>query len=368
MSANDTIAASIEHHLRRDHPAHRLPALRDAHPKHHGCLRAEFIVEGDNPELAPFRHGIFARPGHTYPCWVRFSNALKERHDLAPDARGMAVKLMDVEMSASGTQDFLMVSHHSFFARDAEEFVDFPATVFDTKFKTRAWLRVIGFFINLKRRRLRLRGLVALFRSLKPTWNPLAMKYSSQVPYKLGPEKLMKYSVRPHEKRPWWRVIWIWIKALAYLVVSNAGGMTKSHNMLREALIHRLERGNASFDFCIQARNVPVDASEKARIENDAVASWEERDFPPRKVAEIRVLRLEDDFQADVMMAIGQHLSFTPWHHVPDHEPVGSINEARRVVYERISHLRHELNRKLRREPRSHETAAAYLASLHAPP
>ena len=369
MSAPNTIATSIEHHLRRDHPPHRRPALRDAHPKHHGCVRAELIVERDhNPELARFRHGVFAQPGHTYPCWVRFSNALKERHDLAPDARGMAVKLMNVKASASGTQDFLMVSHHSFFARDAEEFVDFPATVFDTKFKARAWMRVIGFFINLRRRRLHLRGLIALFSSLKPTWNPLAMKYSSQVPYKLGPAQLMKYSVRPHEKRPLQRVLGIWLRALAYLVVSNFGGMKKSHNMLREALLDRLHRADASFDFCVQVRDIPVDALEKDRIENDAVVRWDEHEFPLRKVAEIRVLRLEDDFDEDVMMAIGQHLSFTPWHNVPDHEPVGSINAARRIVYERISTLRHELNRKRRREPLAHETAATYLASLDAEP
>ena len=98
--------------------------------------------------------------------------------------------------------------------------------------------------------------------------------------------------------------------------MSNFGGMKKSHNMLREALIDRLHRADASFDFCVQVRDIP-DASEKDRIENDAVASWDERDFPPTKVAEIRVLRLEDDFDADVMMAIGQHLSFTPWHNVP---------------------------------------------------
>jgi hypothetical protein len=363
MSAIDTIAASIEHHQRGHHPPHRLPALRDAHPKHHGCVRAEFIVEGDNPEQADLRHGVFAHPGRTYHCWVRFSNALKERHDLAPDARGMAVKLMDVDTSASGTQDFLMVSHHSFFARDAEEFVDFPAVVADVNFRMRAWLRVIGFFIN-PRRRLRLRGLVALFRSLKPTWSPLAMKYSSQVPYKLGPSKLMKYSVRPHDKRPWLRVAGIWLRALWYLVASNFSRMPSSHDMLREALISRLKEGDATFDFCVQIRDVPVQASEKARIENDAVAGWDERDFPPRKVAEIRVLRLDADFDAEVMMAVGQHLSFTPWHHVPDHEPVGSINQARRVVYERISRLRHELNGRLRREPQAHETAAAYLASL----
>jgi hypothetical protein len=362
MSAIDNIAASLAHHVRQDHPPHKRPALRDAHPKHHGCVLAEFIVEPRSPSLDPFRRGVFAGPGRTYPAWVRFSNALKTRHDLAPDARGMAVKLMDVEDSASGTQDFLMVSHHSFFARHAEEFLDFPATVSDVAFKARAWVRVIGFFVNPRRLRLRLRGLVALLRSLKPTWNPLAMEYASQVPYKLGPAKWMKYSVRPREPRPMWRRIAIWVRALTYLVASNFGRMQKSHDMLREALLGRLRKGDAWFDFYVQVRDVPVDPREREQVENDAVAGWSER-TSARKVAEIRILALTNDFNEGEMMSLGS-TSRTPWHHVPDHEPVGSINAARKVAYERISALRHELNRKRRREPRAGETAKAYLASL----
>jgi Catalase len=367
MSAIDTIAASIEHHVRQHHPPHKLPALRDAHPKHHGCVRAEFIVAPHSPELELFRHGVFARPGHTYHAWVRFSNALKERHDLAPDARGMAVKLMAVEESASGTQDFLMVSHHVFFARHAEEFIDFPATVSDVTFKIRAWVRIFGFFINPRRLRLRLRGLFALLRSLKPTWSPLAMEYASQVPYKLGPGKWMKYSVRPHEPRPWWRRLAIRARALTYLVVSNFGGMKKSHNLLREALMRRLRDGDARFDFCVQVRDVPRDPRERERIENDAVMRWSEWEFPRHKIAEIRILRLPENHNVPVMMSLGQHLSYTPWHNVPDHEPVGSINAARKVAYERISALRHELNRKQRREPLAAETPEEYVASLEWP-
>jgi hypothetical protein len=37
------------------------------------------------------------------------------------------------------------------------------------------------------------------------------------------------------------------------------------------------------------------------------------------------------------------HLSFTPWHALPEHKPLGSINRLRKVVYERISNTRHQL-------------------------
>src|SRR5262249_48761244 len=37
-------------------------------------------------------------------------------------------------------------------------------------------------------------------------------------------------------------------------------------------------------------------------------------------------------------------LSFTPWHALPQHRPLGAVNRMRRVAYEAISKLRHELN------------------------
>jgi hypothetical protein len=49
---------------------------------------------------------------------------------------------------------------------------------------------------------------------------------------------------------------------------------------------------------------------------------------------------------------------------LPAHEPLGSINAARRVVYERISAVRHGLNKRQKREPRPGETAAGYLAEI----
>jgi hypothetical protein len=367
MSAiDDTLAASIAHHVRQHHPPHRRPAVRDAHPKHHGCVRGRFVVASEDALPAAFRHGVFAHPGRAYPAWVRFSNALKDRHDLAPDARGMAVKLMGVEQSPSGTQDFLMVSHDVFFVRDADEFLDFPATVSEEAFGMRTWLRIAGFFVGLRPPRFRFRGAVALARSLKPAWNPLAMAYFSQTPYRLGQDRLMKYGVRPLEPRPLWRRLAIRLRAIWYALASRVFPMESARNMLRHALARRLASAGASFDFCVQVRETPADRAARDPIEDDALTSWSARAFPMRTVAVLHIDALPPDFDETTMLTFAEHLSFTPWHHAPDHEPVGSINRARRVVYERISTLRHELNGLLRREPRADETPAEYLAAIGA--
>jgi hypothetical protein len=47
-------------------------------------------------------------------------------------------------------------------------------------------------------------------------------------------------------------------------------------------------------------------------------------------------MRQRDDF--------GERLSFTPWHALPQHRPLGAINRIRRVVHDTISNLRSELN------------------------
>src|SRR4051812_29033259 len=68
------------------------PVRRDQHPKHHGCVRAEFRVDNNLPE--PLRHGLF-QPGAKYDALIRFSNG-KGDDDRKGDAHGMAVKLLGV--------------------------------------------------------------------------------------------------------------------------------------------------------------------------------------------------------------------------------------------------------------------------------
>ena len=63
--------------------------------KAHGCVKAEFKVRADlDPTL---RRGVFAEPGKSWNAWVRFSNGnAYPQFDSKNDARGMAIKLLDV--------------------------------------------------------------------------------------------------------------------------------------------------------------------------------------------------------------------------------------------------------------------------------
>ncbi|HCL15104.1 MAG TPA: catalase, partial [Pseudomonas sp.] len=95
--------------------------LRDAHAKAHGCVRAEVSERADlQPAL---RQGVFSEPGKTWQAWVRLSNGnAYPQFDRIRDARGMAIKLLDVpgekltrDPRHAGEQDFVMFNHPVFF-------------------------------------------------------------------------------------------------------------------------------------------------------------------------------------------------------------------------------------------------------------
>jgi hypothetical protein len=76
-----------------DLPKRQTFATRDVHRKTHGCLAGTFKVRDDlEPDLAK---GLFGTAGATYDAVIRFSSGNpKGLKDYAPDARGMAVKLL----------------------------------------------------------------------------------------------------------------------------------------------------------------------------------------------------------------------------------------------------------------------------------
>jgi hypothetical protein len=60
---------------------------------------------------------------------------------------------------------------------------------------------------------------------------------------------------------------------------------------------------------------------------------------------------MQQDCDSKQQAIYGDNLSFTPWHALPEHRPLGGINRARKVIYEAISKRRHEHNREPRTEP-----------------
>jgi hypothetical protein len=74
-----------------------------------------------------------------------------------------------------------------------------------------------------------------------------------------------------------------------------------------------------------------------------------EPNAPLQKVATIRIPRQVLD--TPEQNAFDEALSFTPWHSLPEHQPLGSINRARKAVYQATSEQRHQEMRVAMEEP-----------------
>jgi len=317
------IAQVIEKSIREQYTAGN--ALRDAHPKAHGCVRAEFHVSKNIP--AQFAKGVFI-PDQSYQAWIRFSNASNDASsaDIDKDARGIAIKLLGVsgtkilesEKQAT-TQDFIMINHPVFFANDAKRYLSF---INDVNSHNMIRKLHIPFALGFKG------TMNALGARNSQIANPLYARYWSMVPYQLGlgnDRQAVKYSVR------------------ACSVTANNLPKNPSHDFLREALKNTLQQTDACMEFLIQPRT-----SNKMLVE-DSMTEWDEKAAPFYQVATIHIAK--QNFDTPEQNKFCENLSFTPWHALPAHKPLGAVNRMRKVIYENISRVRHDMNSVPRQEP-----------------
>ena len=176
-------------------------AERAGNTKTYGVVRATFQVL---PDLPPqFAAGIFAQPT-SFPAWIRFAGPgpasppdVRDSGILSIGIKLMGVpgrKLLDDEQA---TQDFTGISSPTFTT---------PNVVENLKLQRQIYARTpIFYFINPLDSHfldLFMQGIYARMNS-----SPLESRYWSCVPYLLGEERAMKYSIRPRSnsrtKIPW---------------------------------------------------------------------------------------------------------------------------------------------------------------------
>jgi Catalase len=323
MRIADELSAVIEDSVRKQYSPGS--ARRDAHPKAHGCVRAELHVLETIPDA--LAKGMFI-PGKSYEAWIRFSNGSSDptRADAKRDARGMAIKVLGVQgrkllqdEEGATTQDFIMINHPVFFATDPARYLEFMRDADSDSFFRKL---LIPFDLGAKG------TLIALETRSTRISNPLQTRYWSMVPYQLGvgPDRqAVKYSVR------------------ACTSAIDRARNEPGHDFLRDALRASLRSGDACMEFLVQPRTSKSMDVEDSRIE------WKERQAPFYSVATIRIPRQE--FDTPEQNEFCENLSFTPWHALPEHKPLGVTNRLRKVIYDHISRVRHEMNKTNRREP-----------------
>ena len=280
------------------------------------CDRAQFeifdVTVGRAPDLAArLARGIFAKPGK-YPAVVRFANADSNiNSDFKPDVRSLSfsVDLAQMADERYPRQDFSMQNASTLPINDS------PAFVATIKVLT-ASNPVAGLWSLPFKDKLRVVRTLALAehqarQKIRPYQQ---LRYWSTVPFRHGPDDVVKFSAVPSPDNP-----------ARLLQKSNPKGLQD------ELVRHVREDGQMSwFDFAIQFLDTgKMTYWGKTRdpdfwTENASV-DWSESEAPFHRVARLTLIK---DSQLSLEASEAMYFDVTG-NSTPDSRPVGSINRAR---------------------------------------
>lgn len=287
------------------------PVRRPVFLRLQGVAHGRFEVVQDLPE--DLRVGLFSKPGR-YPAWVRFSCDIPDGKPDFKETLGLGLKLFDVPGRKclppdedAPTLDFLLQNHPVFFVKNARDmcaaFQDFNG-----------WLKEHPETAQV------------LDDMRKVVSTVLGSELWSVIPYRFGETRYCKYKIVPE-----------------HIPVGDEPDYDNP-DYLRDDLRQRLANGEARLRFMVQVctsiENMPLD---------DAMGLWDEELSPPIHVATLILPR--QDIDARNQSRYGETLAFNPWRTLKEHEPVGSIAEARKVIYKISADIRRNYNGQVLGEP-----------------
>ncbi len=250
--------------------------LRGTHAKG-VCVAGEFEVSDlsqlPSSTASRLRKGIFSNPGR-YTAQLRFANAEgKILPDSEPDVRAVSFSIKVPSANEQGLMDFAMNTAPTFPINDAKVFADLMTVAEKGLIKG-------GFLIGIS-------GIMAVKNAMslggaqkKPASEPFQkMRYWSTVPFALGADEAVKYSLKPCEQ-------------------NSAQALKHDPNALSLELLRHVSNDSPScFDFQVQ----PLEAAKmkdpkgKARSEQDwvenATLEWPESQAPFYTVGRIHLRR-----------------------------------------------------------------------------
>lgn len=304
------ILQAIEQSLKKDYGQAR-PGRR-FHAKSLGLVDAVFEVA---PDLPPeLQIGLLARP-RRFAALVRFSNAASTvGADAEKSIKGMAIKILeapasDFEADPYGTtQDLVLITSTVFF----------PGTVRKYALSLRGLFGNLLCLLAIALNPFNWRSLLTLRRSQRRVPNLLEQKYASCTPYLFSDRRAVKWHARP---------------------LTPATSTMPDHpdrDFLRHRLRADLATTAASFEICIQRQVNP-----RTEPIEDSAVEWH---TPLVKVATLTIPA--QDFETDEQKRREQVITFSPWHAMREHRPLGGINRFRRRLYATLSAERNRADAK----------------------
>ncbi len=318
-------------------------AMRGAHAKGHGGLKGELKIYDNLP--VPLAQGLFREP-RTYPVMIRFSTA---PGDIMPDGmssfRGLAIKVIGVEgpklFSSEPdalTQDFLLINRPVFpagnIARYLNEQLLQEKVVVSAPEEAQQLLTTALRTVNAVTEKVGVELYPTALGITLPETHILGETYYTTAALRYG-DYIAKVSVVP-------------VSASLQPLVGKPIE-TDEPSVLRDLIVEFFRQQPAEYELCAQLctnlETMPIE---------DAAVPWSEQDSPYQAIAKLTI-PVQEAYSPARRVYVDEVLSFSAWHCIAEHRPLGSIQRVRRQVYETSSHYRHEMNQQPKIEPRSIE-------------
>lgn len=306
-------------------------AVRSVHAKAHGIARGTLTIADDlPPELA---QGLFAAPGD-YEAVLRLST---NAGDILPDTiglpRGLALKVLGVAgerlpgSEDDATQDFVMADGPVFTAPDAEAFLKNLKLLAKTTDRMETGKVVLSKV---------LRGIEAGLEAVghpsptlktlggAPHLHPLGETFYSQTPFRYG-DHIAKFSLAP-------------VAPALVALTGETVDVSQDRDAIRAAVRETLMAHGGRWELRVQL-NTDLDAMP---IE-DATVEWDEAQSQYITVATLDV-PAQIGWDDEATRATDEALSYSIWHGIAAHRPLGNVNRARRDTYRFSADFRRGFN------------------------
>jgi hypothetical protein len=313
-------------------------AERAVHAKSHGILRGELrVAEGLPASLA---QGMFAKPG-VYPVVMRFSTIPGDvLDDSISVPRGLAIKVVGVDgarlpgTDGDVTQDFVLVNGPAFGKPTAKAFATALSLAAATTDKAPGLKKALSAVLR------GVEKIVEAFGGKSPALisiggqqetHLLGDTYYSQAPLLYG-DYVVKVALAPVSPE---------LTSLTNTPLKLSG----NPNGLRDAVVDYFRANDGVWElrvqFCTDLKTMPIE---------DASKVWPEEQSPYLSVARLHVAP-QDAWSDARASAVEDGISFSPWHGLAAHRPLGSIMRVRKSAYEAAARFRAERNQRAIVEP-----------------
>jgi hypothetical protein len=315
-------------------------ASRGVHAKGHGILIGELKVLGGLP--AYLAQGLFSAAA-AYPIVMRFSTIPGDvLDDSISVPRGLALKVIGVpgeRVSGSkgdATQDFVLANGPVFAKSHPKSFLSTLKQLAATTDKAPGLKKLLSVVMRGTEKLLEsVGGQSSTLMTLGgyPEVNILGDEFYSQTPFLYG-DYIAKFAVKPFSED---------LRALVKAPLDLKG----KPNGIRESVVEFFRTNSGEWELqaqlCTDLNAMPIE---------DAATQWPEDQSPYQPVARISI-PAQDAWSASRVQAVEEGMSFSAWHALAAHRPLGAMNRVRRTVYEAAARFRAEHNQVSVAEPKT---------------